>query len=90
MRMRDALYVWDQDMLGAPARAVTHLPDAGLLPVHHRHAAHFVGFDALPLGLVELLRHEAHEGIVRGVRCGHQEQMDTAGTTAPELGGEAV
>lgn len=52
----------------------THLPDAGLLPVHHRHAAHFVGLDELPLRLVELLRHEAHEGVVGGVSCGHQEE----------------
>lgn len=58
----------------------THLPDAGLLPVHHRHAAHFVGLDELPLRLVELLRHEAHEGVVGGVSCGHQKR-DTARTS---------
>lgn len=58
----------------------THLPDAGLLPVHHRHAAHFVGLDELPLRLVELLRHEAHEGIVGGVSCGHQGEK-TRGCT---------
>lgn len=58
----------------------THLPDAGLLPIHHRHAAHFVGLDELPLRLVELLRHKAHEGVVWGVSCwtprGEDMRMD--------------
>lgn len=67
-----------------PARAPcgpqdTHLPDAGLLPIHHRHAAHFVGLDELPLRPVELLRHKAHEGVVRGVSCGHQGRRPVAG-----------
>lgn len=47
--------------------AGAHLPDTRLLAVHHRHVAGLVVFDELLLGLIELLGHEAHEGVVWGV-----------------------
>jgi len=47
--------------------AGAHLPDTRLLAVHHCHVAGFAIFDELLLGLIELLRHEAHEGVVWGV-----------------------
>ena len=47
----------------------SHLPDTRLLAVHHRHVAGLAIFDELLLCLVELLGHEAHEGVVRGVSC---------------------
>lgn len=49
--------------------AGAHLPDARLLAVHHSHVAGLAAFDELPLRLIQLLRHEAHEGVVRGVSC---------------------
>lgn len=47
--------------------AGTHLPDTRLLAVYHRHVAGLAIFDELLLGLIELLGHEAHEGVVWGV-----------------------
>lgn len=47
--------------------AGAHLPDTRLLAVHHRHVAGLAIFDELLLGLIELLGHEAHEGVVWGV-----------------------
>lgn len=47
----------------------SHLPDTRLLAVHHRHVAGLAIFDELLLCLVELLGHEAHEGVVWGVSC---------------------
>lgn len=53
-------------MVGSgPAGA--HLPDTGFLAVYHRHVAGLAIFDELLLSLIELLRHEAHEGVVWGV-----------------------
>lgn len=47
--------------------ARAHLPDTRLLAVHHRHVAGLAVFDELLLRLIELLGHEAHEGVVWGV-----------------------
>lgn len=47
--------------------AGAHLPDTRFLAVHHRHVAGLAIFDELLLGLIELLGHEAHEGVVWGV-----------------------
>lgn len=41
-----------------------YLPHAGFLAVHHRHVVDFVLLDEPLLRLVELLRDEAHEGVV--------------------------
>lgn len=60
---------------GSPRRAGrclgpgAHLPDARLLAVHHSHVAGLAALDELLLSLVDLLGHEAHEGVVRGVSC---------------------
>lgn len=67
--------------------AGAHLPDTRLLAVHHRHVAGLVVFDELLLGLIELLGHEAHEGVVWGVsyspaavgeRWGYQTDIQAA------------
>lgn len=44
-----------------------YLPHAGLLAVHYGHVVDFVLLDASLLRLVQLLRDEAHEGVVRRV-----------------------
>lgn len=47
--------------------AGAHLPDTRLLAIHHRHVVGLAVFDELLLGLIELLGHKAHEGVVWGV-----------------------
>lgn len=52
---------------GGSGSAGAHLPDTRLLAIHHGHVAGLAVFDELLLCLIELLRHEAHEGVVWGV-----------------------
>lgn len=44
-----------------------YLPHAGLFAIHHSHVVDFVLLDVPLFRLVELLRNEAHEGVVRRV-----------------------
>ena len=80
--------------LGAPggrglvlAVSGAHLPDTRLLAVHHGHVAGLSAFDEPLLRLVELLGHEAHEGVVRGVSC---SQTTRSGRGLPDSQGHAL
>lgn len=56
-------------------RFCSYLPHAGVFAIHNRHVVDFVPLNKQPLGLVQLLRHEAHKGVVRCVGCQGRTQQ---------------
>lgn len=59
--VRVYMYVYVASMV------LRYLPHAGLFAIHHSHVVDFVLLDVPLFRLVELLRNEAHEGVVRRV-----------------------